>query len=81
VAPYEIVYTNKAAFAVIEENNVKEVNLGFEFFTDIPKAAFELANPPYSIDNGVRYSKVDATGALVSPSNAVSCSQGATRAL
>jgi hypothetical protein len=41
-APYEIVFTNKAAFAVIEENGTKEVNLGFEFFTDMPKAAFEL---------------------------------------
>jgi len=77
--PYEVIYTAKAAFAVIESNGQKEVNLGFEFFTDIPRAAFELDNPPNSIDNWVRYTKMDQDGNLSEPSSAVVCSQGATQ--
>ena len=61
-APYEVVYTSALSYAVVNENGVESVNLGIEFITEMPASAFDLANSPYSIDNWVRYHKVDGQG-------------------
>ena len=56
------------------------MNLGFEFFTDLPKAAFDLPAPPTSVDNWVRYTKLDQDGKPTQPQSAVVCSQGKSKA-
>jgi len=78
--PSEIVYTSRVSTAVLKENDVQSVHIGFEFVTEMPKAAFDESKPnkPSSIDNWMRYAKINADGTIDFDKTAgtVVCSQG-----
>jgi len=74
--PHEVYYTTTIAYAVVTDDGETTVNLGIEMNTDMPARAFDLSNEPVSIDNWVRYTKLDANGKILAagPAAAVTCS-------